>query len=61
MKPLPLHAYEYAEWKKATVNIDYHVEVDAHYYSVPYQLAKVFETYGVDCKHFHAGDGCTPL
>ena len=40
MKPLPLHAYEYAEWKKATVNIDYHIEVDAHYYSVPYQLAK---------------------
>jgi len=40
MKPLPLHAYEYAEWKKARVNIDYHVEVDAHYYSVPYQLAK---------------------
>jgi transposase len=40
MKPLPLHVYEYAEWKKATVNIDYHVEVDAHYYSVPYQLIK---------------------
>ncbi|MFH2074891.1 MAG: IS21 family transposase, partial [Pseudomonadota bacterium] len=40
LKPLPLHAYEYAEWKKATVNIDYHVEVDAHYYSVPYQLTK---------------------
>jgi len=40
MKPLPINAYEYAEWKKSTVNIDYHVEVDAHYYSVPYQLAK---------------------
>ena len=25
MKPLPLQAYEYAEWKKATVNIDYHI------------------------------------
>jgi len=29
--------YEYAEWGKATVNIDYHVEVDHHYYSVPYR------------------------
>jgi transposase len=30
--------YEYAQWKKARVNIDYHVEIDGHYYSVPYQL-----------------------
>jgi transposase len=27
-----------ARWSKARVNIDYHVEVDHHYYSVPYQL-----------------------
>ena len=27
----------YAEWKKATVNIDYHIEIDRHYYSVPFQ------------------------
>ena len=40
LKPLPLQAYEYAEWKKATVNIDYHVTVDDHHYSVPYQIAK---------------------
>jgi len=40
MKPLPLRAYEYAEWKKATVNVDYHIAVDDHYYSVPYQLLK---------------------
>ena len=38
LKPLPEKPYEYAEWKKATVNIDYHIEVDHHYYSVPYQL-----------------------
>jgi transposase len=38
LAPLPAHRYEYAQWKKATVNIDYHVEVDRHYYSVPYQL-----------------------
>jgi transposase len=38
MRPLPGRPYEYAIWKKATVNIDYHVEVDRHHYSVPYQL-----------------------
>jgi transposase len=38
LKPLPAQRYVYAEWKKARVNIDYHVEVDRHYYSVPYQL-----------------------
>jgi len=38
LKPLPSAAYEYAEWRKARVNIDYHIEVDGHYYSVPYQL-----------------------
>lgn len=31
--PLPEKSYEYAEWKLATVNIDYHIEVDKHYYS----------------------------
>ena len=40
LKPLPSVPYEYAEWKKARVNIDYHAEVDRHYYSVPYQLAR---------------------
>jgi transposase len=35
---LPEHRYEYAEWSRARVNIDYHVTVDEHYYSVPYQL-----------------------
>jgi transposase len=40
LKPLPPTPYEYADWKKAKVNIDYHIEVDGHYYSVPYQLVK---------------------
>lgn len=40
LKPLPATAYEYAEWRKVRVNIDYHIEVDGHYYSVPYQLLK---------------------
>jgi transposase len=40
LKPLPARRYEFAEWKKATVNIDYHIEVQRHYYSVPHQLIK---------------------
>jgi transposase len=36
--PLPVMAYEFAQWKRARVNIDYHVELLRHYYSVPYQL-----------------------
>ena len=40
LKPLPQIPYEYAEWKKARVNVDYHVAVLKHYYSVPYQLIK---------------------
>ena len=40
LQPLPAQPYEYAEWKRARVNIDYHVEVDGHYYSVPYALVK---------------------
>lgn len=30
--------YEYADWVSPRVNIDYHVEIERHYYSVPYQL-----------------------
>lgn len=37
---MPTTAYEFALWKKATVHIVYHVEVDGHYYSVPSQLVK---------------------
>jgi transposase len=40
LRPLPEEPYEFASWKKAKVNIDYHVEVERHYYSVPYQLAR---------------------
>jgi transposase len=36
--PLPAQAFELAIWGKAIVNIDYHVIVDYHGYSVPYQL-----------------------
>lgn len=36
--PLPAQPFEVATWTKATVNIDYHVAVEHHFYSVPYQL-----------------------
>jgi len=36
--PLPAVPYVYAEWKKAKANIDYHIDVKGHYYSVPYTL-----------------------
>lgn len=38
LKSLPAQRYEYAQFRKVRVNIDYHVEVDGHYYSVPYEL-----------------------
>ncbi|TVS19023.1 MAG: IS21 family transposase [Gammaproteobacteria bacterium] len=38
MKPLPEHAYEYAEWKLVKPGIDYHVEIDKRFYSGPHRL-----------------------
>jgi transposase len=38
LRPLPATRFEYADWQKARVNIDYHVQVDGHLYSVPYRL-----------------------
>jgi len=40
LRALPAQPYEYAQWKKARVNIDYHVEVDRHWYSVPHALIR---------------------
>jgi transposase len=40
LQPLPVQPYVLANWKKAKVNIDYHVQVDGHYYSVPYRYAR---------------------
>jgi transposase len=38
LKPLPATRYQFGEWKVARVNIDYHIEIERHYYSVPYAL-----------------------
>jgi transposase len=40
LKPLPVEPYVFAEWRIRRVGIDYHVDVDRHYYSVPYRFAK---------------------
>ena len=40
LRPLPCHAYAYCHIKKARVHIDYHIEHDKHYYSVPHHLVK---------------------
>lgn len=36
LKPLPPRPFQLSSWKEARVNIDYHIEVKRHYYSVPY-------------------------
>ena len=36
LRPLPENPYVIADWKRARVNIDYHVEHEACYYSVPH-------------------------
>ena len=38
LRPLPKLRYEYAEWKQARVDVDYHVEHGGHFYSVPHAL-----------------------
>jgi transposase len=40
LQPLPATRFEVCRWKSAVVNIDYHIEVDGHYYSVPHRLVR---------------------
>src|SRR3954447_5547756 len=40
LAPLPAAPYEYAEWRRCRVGLDYHVEVDRHFYSVPHPLLR---------------------
>lgn len=56
MRSLPVERYILTEWMKARVNLDYHVEVDERYYSVPYtligkQLDVRFSEYIVEVMH----------
>ena len=36
LQPLPVQPFVFAHWKQAKVSPDYHIEVERHYYSVPY-------------------------
>ena len=40
LKDLPESPYVFAEWRICRVSIDYHVEVEAHYYSVPHRFVR---------------------
>src|SRR5258708_19393815 len=40
LKGLPSEPYSFAEWRLRRVGVDYHVEVEAHFYSVPYRFAR---------------------
>ena len=56
LKPLPAARFEYADWAKARVGPDYHLEVEGHFYSVPYQLVRQeleirFTVRTVECLH----------
>lgn len=57
--PLPETVYQYAQWKKVLLGIDYHFDVDGHFYSAPHKLyreelhARYTET-TVEC--FHRGN-----
>lgn len=38
LSPLPESRYHFGSWHSAKVNIDYHIAVEKHFYSVPYHL-----------------------
>jgi transposase len=40
LMPLPAEPYQYAEWRRARVAPDYHVEVQGHFYSVPSRMIR---------------------
>lgn len=40
LKPLPAYPYVYREFRKLRVGFDYHIEIDRHFYSVPYALIR---------------------
>lgn len=40
LKSLPATRYVFAQWKQAKAGIDYHIELEEHYYSVPYTFAQ---------------------
>lgn len=40
LRALPNEPYVFSEWKKARVSLDYHIQFEQHYYSVPYRYVR---------------------
>ena len=40
LRPLPAERFDLSVWSQATVNIDYHIQFERSFYSVPYSLAR---------------------
>jgi transposase len=40
LRPLPREPYVFAEWRQRRAGLDYHVEIERHYYSVPHRFAR---------------------
>lgn len=40
MQPLPKFPFEFAQWKTATVQLNYHISIDHQYYSIPYEYVR---------------------
>lgn len=40
LQPLPKYPYEFAQWKSATVQLNYHIAIDFQNYSVPYEYVR---------------------
>ena len=40
LRPLPAERFDLSVWSPATVNIDYHIQFERGFYSVPYQLVR---------------------
>lgn len=38
LQPIPAGRFEASRWQRARVNLDYHVQIERHYYSVPHAL-----------------------
>jgi len=55
--PLPSQSYEYQHVKNARVHIDYHIEYDRHYYSVPHMLVGVQVEVRVSAKIINVYNG----
>lgn len=56
LRPLPPQPYVFAQWKKVRVHVDYHVELERHYYSVPHtligkELHLRYTDHTVECLH----------